>query len=123
MLCGPFHPGSWRLSFAQAGDGEVHTTFIAGSELQGYENILHGGVIASLLDAAMTHCLLHQGIQAVTGDLRIRYYHPVACQVPLVLRARMLFSCPPLYHLAAEIVYKDLLQAKGEGKFMRREQV
>ena len=123
VLCGPFHPGSWRLSFKPSGEGEVRTTFMAGSELQGYENILHGGVIASLLDAAMTHCLLQQGIQAMTGDLRIRFYHPVACHVPLMLRARLLFSCPPLYQLMAEIVYNDILHAKGEGKFMRRDQV
>jgi acyl-coenzyme A thioesterase PaaI-like protein len=123
VLCGEFHPGSWRLSFQMNRDGEVRTEFVAGSELQGYENILHGGVIASLLDAAMTHCLFHHGIQAVTGDLHIRFLHPVACNVPVELRARLLFSCPPLYHLRAEIFCGEQLQAKGEGKFMRRAQV
>lgn len=93
---------------------------VAGSNLQGYDNIVHGGVIATLLDAAMTHCLFHRGIQAVTGELRIRYLHPVACNVPIVLRARLLCSCPPLYHLQAEVRCGDRRMARAEGKFMRR---
>ena len=122
-LCGDFHPRSWRLSFEEMAEGGVKTKFVAGSELQGYDNVLHGGVIASLLDSAMTHCLFHQGVQAVTGDLRVRFLHPVACNVPLELRAQLLFSCPPLYHLRAEMHYGERLMAKAEGKFMRREQL
>lgn len=122
VLCGDFHPRSWRLSFTPSEDGGVWTKFVAGAELQGYDNLLHGGVIASLLDAAMTHCLFHHSIQAVTGDLRVRFFHPTACNVSLELRAWLLFSCPPLYHLRAEMRCGGQLTAKAEGKFMRREQ-
>ena len=121
LLCGDFHPGSWGLSFAPTEDGGVGTQFAAGSELQGYENMVHGGVIATLLDAAMTHCLFHRGIQAVTGDLRVRYLHPVCCNTTVEIRARLHFSCPPLYHLQAEITCAGLVLARAEGKFMRRE--
>ncbi len=123
VLCGDFHPRSWRLSFTPSEDGGVWTKFVAGAELQGYDNLLHGGVIASLLDAAMTHCLFHHSIQAVTGDLRVRFLHPTACNVSLELRAWLLFSCPPLYHLRAEMRCGGQLTAKAEGKFMRREQL
>ncbi len=122
VLCGDFHPRSWRLSFTPSEDGGVWTKFVAGAELQGYDNLLHGGVIASLLDAAMTHCLFHHSIQAVTGDLRVRFLHSTACNVSLELRAWLLFSCPPLYHLRAEMRCGGQLTAKAEGKFMRREQ-
>lgn len=88
--------------------------------MQGYDTLVHGGVIAPLLDAAMTHCLFHQSIQAVTGDLRVRFLHPVACDVPLELRARLLFACPPLYQLQAELRCDGQVLAGAEGKFMRR---
>lgn len=123
VLCGDFHPRSWRLSFTPSEDGGVWTKFVAGAELQGYDNLLHGGVIASLLDAAMTHCLFYHSIQAVTGDLRVRFLQPTACNVSLELRAWLLFSCPPLYHLRAEMRCGGQLTAKAEGKFMRREQL
>lgn len=123
LLCGDFHPGSWGLSFVKTEEGGVGTKFTAGSELQGYDNLLHGGVIATLLDAAMTHCLFHRGIQAVTGDLRVRYLHPVRCHTTMDLSARLLFSCPPLYHLKAEMVFEGRVMARAEGKFMRRETI
>lgn len=120
LLCGGLHPHSWKLSFSPETNGEVSTNFVAGKDLQGYDNQVHGGVICSLLDAAMTHCLFHQSIQAVTGDLRVRFLHPVACGVPLELRARLLFACPPLYQLQAELRCDGQLMARAEGKFMRR---
>ena len=73
LLCGNLNPRSLNLSFQAAEDGGVRTRFKADTELQGYDDILHGGVIASLLDAAMTHCLFHHGVQAVTGDLHVRF--------------------------------------------------
>lgn len=123
LLCGDLHPRSWRLSFVKTEDGSVQTLFVAGSELQGYDNMLHGGVIATLLDSAMTHYLFHHAVQAVTGDLRVRFLHPVACNIPVEIKAWLLFSCPPLYHLQAEMLCGGQLMAKAEGKFMRREQV
>ncbi|NCC77305.1 MAG: PaaI family thioesterase [Clostridia bacterium] len=120
LLCGALHPRSWKLTFTPDMNGEVSTKFVAGKELQGYDNLVHGGVICSLLDAAMTHCLFHQSIQAVTGDLRVRFLHPVACDIPLELRARLIFACPPLYQLQAELRCDGQLMARAEGKFMRR---
>lgn len=53
-------------------------TFSGNPGLQEYEGQLHGRVISSLLDAAMTHCLFHHGIEAVTGELYVRFvfFHP-----------------------------------------------
>jgi hypothetical protein len=121
LLCGDLHPGFWGLSFTKSEEGGVQAKFSAGSELQGYNTILHGGVIATLLDTAMTHCLFHRGIQAVTGDLRVRFLHPVCCETTMEIRAWLLFSCPPLYQLKAEIRFEGLVMAWAEGKFMQRE--
>ena len=83
IICGELNPRSLKLSFEVAEDSAVSTRFSADARLQGYDGILHGGVIAALLDAAMAHCLFHNGIQAVTGDLRIRFSHPVPCGVSI----------------------------------------
>lgn len=50
----------------------------------------------------MTHYLFHHAVQAVTGDLRVRFFHPVTCNIPVEIKAWLLFSCPPLYHLQAD---------------------
>jgi len=120
LLCGNLNPRSLNLSFQAAGDGTVRTQFNAHKDLQGYADILHGGVIASLLDAAMTHCLFHRGVQAVTGDLHVRFVQPVPCNVSLDIRARVLFSFPPLYRLRAELILDERIVAWAEAKFMQR---
>jgi acyl-coenzyme A thioesterase PaaI-like protein len=58
-------------------DGAVHTVFKAHEGLQGYRGILHGGVITALLDAAMANCLFLKGVEALTGDLHVRFLKPV----------------------------------------------
>jgi acyl-coenzyme A thioesterase PaaI-like protein len=109
-----------RLSFRVRDDDTVYAEFQGGPDLQGYDGILHGGVIASLLDAAMTHCLFHHGIQAVTGDLHVRFIAPVPCRRRLEVRASVLSPVPPLYRLRAELVCEQRLMAWAEAKFMQR---
>jgi uncharacterized protein (TIGR00369 family) len=120
LLCGSCNAWSWGLRFSGAGDGAVHAAFQAHPRLQGYEGVLHGGVVASLLDAGMTHCLFHLGVQAVTGDLHIRFVEPVPCQALLDIRAQVLSATPPLYRLRAELLHEERVLAWAEGRFMQR---
>lgn len=119
LLCGSLNPRSLNLSFQTEENGAVSTRFSAHSELQGYEGILHGGVIASLLDAAMTHCLFNRGIRAVTGDLHVRFVQPISCNLQLEIRAWVLSSHPPLYRLKAEILLAQNVMAWAEAKFVQ----
>ncbi len=120
LFCGDRNPRSLNLSFQATTDHMVWSKFQANPFLQGYDGILHGGVITSLLDAAMTHCLFHLGIQAVTGDLHVRFLHAVSCNATLEVRAWVLHSRPPLHRLKAEIVVAHRVMARAEAKFMQR---
>lgn len=117
-ICGDDNPLGLKLKF-RAVDGAVETDLDAQPFLQGYLGLLHGGVIAALLDGAMTNCLFHQGIQAVTGDLHVRYLHPVSCTSRLKLIATTLSVRPPLYRLRAELVSEGTTMAWAEAKFFR----
>jgi acyl-coenzyme A thioesterase PaaI-like protein len=68
----------------------------------------------------MTHSLFHAGIEAVTGDLRVRFVHPVPCRGKVAVRSWILTSYPPLYCVRAELLVQGQLMAWGEGKFARR---
>ena len=121
VVCGSLNPRSLQVSFEKTADEAVVAIFKVRPEFQGYDNQLHGGITATLMDAAMTHCLFHHGISAVTADLRVRFLYPVYCNTTVDLRAWLFFSCPPLYHLKAEITRNDMVMARADGKFMRRE--
>jgi uncharacterized protein (TIGR00369 family) len=118
LLCGNRNPWSLGLCFGPADNGTVVATFRTHPELQGYDGILHGGVIASILDSAMTHCLFHQGIRAVTADLRVRFLEPVSCQCDLGIRAAVVSKTSPLFRLKAEMRSGDRLVAWAEATFV-----
>ena len=119
LMCGNENPFSLRLCFNTDAEGIVHTVFKGHEGLQGYKGILHGGVISSLLDAAMTNCLFHQGIEALTGDLHVRFLKPIPCNASLDIRAWVATSLPPLYQLRAELVYRETVMAWAEAGFAR----
>ncbi len=120
LLCGSGSPLWPVLAFQPDGDGGVWADLRCNQRLQGYKGLLHGGVVAALLDAAMTHCLFHRGVTALTGELRVRYVHPVPCDSGLEIRARLMKARPPLYRLRAELKRDGEVMAWAEASFLRR---
>lgn len=118
LFCGEENPQSLKLSFRTCKDGGVETRFRPSPVLQGYDGILHGGITASLLDAAMTHCLLHSNIRGVTADLHTRYVHPVPCSVWIDIRAWIVSGRQPLYRLKSEITMGTKILAWANAKFI-----
>lgn len=121
LMCGGANPQSLGLCF-HCEDEKVCATFDLRPTLQGYTGILHGGVVASLLDSAMTHCLFSHGVQGLTGDLHIRFVRPIPCDGTVEIRAWILSVTGPLYKLRAELAHEARLMAWAEGKFMERKE-
>jgi len=117
LLCGDKNPWSLGLAFETDGDGGVCTALELDERLQGYDGMLHGGVAAALLDAAMTHCLFHRGVRAVTADLRVRYPHPVPMGIRIGLRAWVIETHARLYRLKAEMTGGDRVLVWAQATF------
>jgi acyl-coenzyme A thioesterase PaaI-like protein len=118
LLCGSDNPLSLKLDFTPVGADGVRGTVVCRDVLQGYEGMVHGGVIAAFLDSAMTHCLFHRGIEAVTADLSIRYRRPLPCRARATISARIVQFTPPLYRLTAELTVGEQLIARATGAFL-----
>lgn len=117
LLCGDKNPWSLRLTFEPHDEGGVRTTFEPHERLQGYDGMLHGGVAAALLDSAMTHCLFHRGLRAMTADLRVRYPHPVPMGCRIGLRAWVTETRAPLFRLKAELTGGDRVLVWAQATF------
>jgi uncharacterized protein (TIGR00369 family) len=118
IACGQAHPFGLRLQFTVDRDGSVSASLDCRAALEGYEGRLHGGMIALLIDAAMTHCLFAHGWEAVTCDLRIRFLSPVATGRPVNVRARPRPSSPPLLLVDAEVLQQGRVKATARAKIM-----
>lgn len=118
LMCSSSNPQGLHLAFKVCGDGGVEATFCADDVLIGYPNLLHGGIVASLLDAAMTNCLFAHGHVAVTAELNVRYRHPVLIQCPIRVHGRLDRTFHSLYYLRAELLQEGVVKAFASAKFM-----
>ncbi|MBN2343740.1 MAG: PaaI family thioesterase [Deltaproteobacteria bacterium] len=119
IFCGRSHPLGLGMRFALNDDHSVETTFTGNSLLQGYRGILHGGVIAGLLDAAMTNCLFLNGIEAYTADLNVRYRHPIPYNADLKVIAQITNERSVIYELESFIYEGARVMAKANARFMK----
>jgi len=120
IVCGHANDRSLGLKFTQLDDGSVQAIFNCDSIYAGYQNYMHGGVIALLLDGAMTNCMFAHGCLAVTAELKIRFRHPVITDKVARVRAWIDQSSPPLHLLKAELVQDNQVKATAAGKFMEQ---
>ncbi len=74
--CGDHNPIGLHLRFEAVVDG-VAALFTPKPEHQGFENAVHGGIISTILDEAMAWATAHAGVWAVTGEMRVRFRHPL----------------------------------------------
>ena len=120
FACGVRNGDGLGLRFTEEPDGTVVGSFACDGKYQGYPDRLHGGVIAMLADAAMTHCLFLRRISAVTGKLRLRFPHPVEVGMAATVRATLVKNSPPLFELKAEISQAGKVRATAEGLFIEQ---
>lgn len=111
---------SLRLVFNPGVHGDVSASFQGNSLLQGYDGILHGGIISALLDSAMANCLFQRNIAAVTAELRVRFLLPVPYNARTDLRAWIIEETKLLFRLKAELTSANTLMASADALFVPR---
>src|SRR5213594_3383913 len=76
FACGQLNPGGLRLDFEVSRD-RAEARYTALQRHQGYDGLLHGGVVTALLDEAMGWAIFHQGIWGVTARINVSFRLPV----------------------------------------------
>jgi acyl-coenzyme A thioesterase PaaI-like protein len=84
--CGRQNPIGLKLTFFEDGE-QVWAPWTPRREHQGYEGIVHGGLITTVLDEVMGWAIYVRKLWAVTGSVNIRFRKPVQIGEPLTARA------------------------------------
>jgi len=120
ILCGQENPCGFNLEFHSRADGAVEGFFQDHDHCEGYAHMVHGGIIALLLDGAMTNCLFTHGRTGVTARMELWFRHPVRSDHGMTVRAWIERDSHPLYRLRAQLVQDDQIKATAKGVFMDR---
>lgn len=120
FICGENNPSGLHLKFSLL-NGKVQTEFISQKNHQGYENIVHGGIISALLDEAMVKAALLQGMPAVTAEIAVRFKTPLATGEKSIVEAEITCKHKRIIETSAVIRKSDgTLIAEAHAKLLRQ---
>ena len=119
FACGSNNGTGFGLKFYKQEDGTVSGNFFADPKFEGYSGIIHGGVVATLLDSVMTHCLLMKDIPALTGRLLIKYSAPIRTGTVVKLEARIVGESRKIFTLEGKAFVLGKKVASAKARYMR----
>ena len=115
FACGPANPIGLRLRFTADGD-TVRAEFTPGPHFQGYDGVVHGGIVAAALDDAMAQLFHMKGQESLTARLEIRFRKETPVGERLVVTAWLTGGRARLFTAEAALSLPDgtrLAEAKG----------
>ena len=119
FACGPKNPIGLKLNFHLSGE-TIITEFTPKKEHQGYLNIVHGGIITTLLDEAMVKLAIALKMPAVTAHLDVRLKEPLNVGEKIIVKAEILSKTTKLLETSAKAVTADnIIIAEAKGKLIR----
>jgi uncharacterized protein (TIGR00369 family) len=125
FVCGPKNPIGLKLDFSFDGQTKTITTeFTPRKEHQGYFNIIHGGIIATLLDEAMVKLAIALDMPSVTAQMDVRLKKALKVGDKITISAEILKETRKTLEAYAKAVTSDgILAADATGKLMKVDSV
>jgi uncharacterized protein (TIGR00369 family) len=75
-----------RLQFQKNEAGEMAAEWIPDSKLERFQGIVHGGIVSTVLDEAMSKVVAESGVKALTAELRVRFRQHVTSGTMVCIR-------------------------------------
>ena len=119
-VCGMKNPVGLAVQFQiNAQDRSIRAKFIPKDAHQGYQGIVHGGILSALLDEAMVKLAYGLGIPAVTAEITVKFKSPSAPGEELDVTARLIHETHGLVKAEAKIERGPVLVAEAAAKLLR----
>jgi len=119
FACGRENEGGLGLVFKKCDDGRVCAQCTIDEHYQGYPGMVQGGIVATILDCAMTNCLFADGVEAMTVRLNVKFHEPVLVNEKLIVEASRVSTRGRVYEMKASITQKEKVKASASARFMR----
>ena len=97
---------------------ETRAKIVPTDKAEGYDGIMQGGIVTTLHDSAMLHCLFQNSINAMTVSLTSRFHHPIAIGQELEVHAQWVKSRRNIHFLESKITQNGKLCSSAQSQFM-----
>jgi len=117
--CGAANPIGLHLLFSLAEVGTVVCQVTVPDTYEGPNGYVHGGIIATLMDEAMSKAVRAQGFLAMTRHMEVDYLRPVPSSTPIRIEGLFVRSEGRKHFTEARILAADgKVLAKAKGLFV-----
>ncbi|MBN1603165.1 MAG: PaaI family thioesterase [Chitinispirillaceae bacterium] len=100
--------------------GTFNGRFNCNAYQQGYDTMVHGGIIAAIIDSSMAQCLMGHGIVGYTANLSVKYRKPVAIRTVTKLQTSIVaVNYRVLYSVSCRMTQNDVCVVKADGRFFK----
>jgi uncharacterized protein (TIGR00369 family) len=118
FVCGTANPIGLKLSFSYDEDGHAHSEVTLAENFEGYPQVIHGGILSTLLDEVMAKAVIHSGKIAFTAKLQVSYRRPVKPEAKVQLEGWITESKSRTLKTAARIYDAEGSFAEAEAVFI-----
>ena len=120
FVCGKKNPVGLAVDFhIDAEKRSISARFTPSDTHQGFEGIVHGGILSSLLDEAMAKLAFSLGIQAVTAEMTTKFKAPASPGEELCVSGRITRENRKLIQAEAKIERGLVVIAEATGKLVK----
>lgn len=118
--CAPGNMKGLRLKFRHDEAGRIHTDVCLGRDFESFPGIIHGGIVATVMDEVLARASLHvHRVPAMTVGLRLRYVKVMKTGQPYVAVAEVQSRDGELVRLSGRLESAtDGLVAAADATFM-----
>jgi acyl-coenzyme A thioesterase PaaI-like protein len=87
FVCGKDNPRGFKIQvrYLEA-EMAAETELALPREFQGWADVIHGGILATMLDELMAHAVWHFAGPGLTLSLEVRFHAPLKPNEPILIR-------------------------------------
>lgn len=89
---------------------------------QGWQGVVHGGILSTLLDEVAIYACRSRGEQFVTAEINVRFRKPVAVGSHVELTGQIVESRRRIFSVKARLEVSGVLHAEADVRVMQLDQ-
>lgn len=120
FVCGNDNPQGLHVRYEiDEAAKTIRGVYRARAEHEGYNRIIHGGVISAIMDEAMVKLAWKLGMPAVSAEITVKFKSPAAPGDELIVSAWLTKTANRLIEVESKVERGPVVISEAKGKLLR----